>query len=90
MSCVVYILFIAYSQCRLLKVKVVFWQVADEEDEEDDFEGLDFTTPFFEKFGFPRNKQDEILMKKRIMLNAKVKLVKKAHSIRESYERVRF
>jgi hypothetical protein len=52
------------------------------------FDEVDFATPFFERFGVPRNKKEEVLLKKRIMLNAKARLIKKAHGIKDSFEMV--
>lgn len=70
-------------------LKVMREQQVDGDDEEEaDMSGTDFTTPFFEKYGYPRNKRDEVLMKKRIMLHEKVKILRRAYRIKELYDTV--
>ncbi|ODN00850.1 Dynein regulatory complex subunit 7 [Orchesella cincta] len=68
-------------------LKMMTQQVAEEDEEEMDLSGTDFTTPFFEKYGIPRSKKEEIMMKKRIMLHEKVKILRRAYMIKELYDK---
>jgi len=50
--------------------------------------GIDFISPYIEKYGLPRNKEDELLIKKRIVHDFKQRIIKKARLMKSNYDQV--
>jgi hypothetical protein len=56
------------------------------DEEEEDLSGIDFATPYIEKYGQPTTKRQEIALKQKIIKDARNRIIKKAKSIQKEYD----
>lgn len=59
-----------------------------ERDDEEDFTGVDFASPYLEKFGKPATKRQEIALKQKIIKDARERIIKRAKCIQKEYDEV--